>query len=340
MNSSNNFDKLSTPLMVCSNDWKIVYKNRACKKILPVPKCRNYISKYFFGKGSNTFPLENGGIERIELNIKGSYKSALCFEYFGYAVILFPVLLDYEAFEYESERFLDNGAADVLRSMVSSLNDEDIKNEDRYYRLEGVKRYVYGALENSLAYSMLCAGEKPLYPAAKLYKLIKDKILSVVMKAGYRVQIDMDSLSEFGDMFALNALTTSLVFSNMLLFCLSVSKNKTCFADVNVLGDRIRNKIYFSVANDAFVGQTNSIEDFMYGNPVEYLNVLPFECMCKEFGWSVEYKSENGGTFNAYLCFDVGIESIEEFGSDEILATNKNYVQTVSLLIEHILAAL
>ena len=340
MKLSNNFDKLSTPLMVCSSDWKIVYKNRACKNFLPVPRCSNYICKCFIDGNETLFPNKDQGVERLELEINGSFKSALCFEYFGYAIILFPVLLEYEAFEYENDGYSKTESADILRSMISALNDEEIQNEDRYHRLEDVKRYVYSSLENTLAYSVLCSGQNPLYPALQLYKLVKDKITSVVMKAGYRVQIDIDSLAEFGDMFALNAVTSSLVFSNMLMFCLSVSKNKTSFADVSMSGEIIRNKIYFRVANDAFCGQTNSIEDFLYGKPAEYLNILPFECMCKEFGWRVEYKSENDGVFNACLCFDIGVESIDSFNSEEVFAKSRDYSQSVSMLIERVLAAL
>ncbi len=340
MKLSNNFDKLSTPLMVCSSDWKIVYKNRSCKKYMPVPKCSYYISKYFLDGDSVVFPSKNGAVCRIAVDVKGSYKSAICFEYFGYAVILFSVLLDYDVFSYDRSVLTSVDSADVLRSMISALGDENIQNEDRYHRMEGVKRYVYSSLENGLACSLLCWGEKPLYPASKLYKLIKEKISSIVMKAGYRVQIDIDSLSELGDMFALNATTSSLVFSNMLLFCLSVSKNKTCFADVTFSGDMIRNKIYFSLKEDAFLSQINSIDDFMYGKPAEYLNILPFECMCKEFGWKVEYKSENDGVFNACLSFDMEAEKIDEFFSEEVLSKSRDYAQEVSMLIERAFAVI
>ncbi len=340
MNYSNNFDKLSTPLMVCSSDWKIVYKNRACKKYLPVPRCSYYISKYFLAGDSVVFPSKNGEICRIAVDVKGSYKSAICFEYFGYAVILFSVLLDYEAFNYDRSVLTSVDSADILRSMISALGDEDIQNEDRYHRMEGVKSYVYSSLENGLAYSLLCSGEKPLYPALKLYKLIKEKISSIVMKEGYRVQIDIDGLNEFGDMFALNAITSSLVFSNMLLFCLSVSRNKTCLADVTFSGDMVRNKIYFSLNDDAFLGQINSIDDFMYGKPAEYLNILPFECMCKEFGWKVEYKTENDGVFNACLSFDMKAEKIDEFSSEEVFARRKDYAQEISKLIERAFAVI
>jgi hypothetical protein len=327
-------------MMVCSSDWKIVYKNRACKKNFPVPKCNNYISKYFLSNSTNPFPDADGKIERIELDIKGSYKSVLCFEYFGYAIILFPVLLEYEAMGIQNDGYFSVESADILRSMISALSDEDIQNEDKYHRLEHVKRFVYGSLENSLAYSFLCSGDKCLYPAHKLYKLIKEKILSIAMKSGYRVQIDIEDLKLIDDLFALDLTNSSLIFCNMLLFCLSVSKNKTCFAEVSVVGQSIRNKIYFSVANDAFGNQNNTIESFIYAKPAEYLNVLPFECMCKEFGWKVEYKTENEGIFNACLCFDIGVEKIDGFCSEEMFSKNKDYAKMVCALVERALAVL
>lgn len=340
MDYSNNFDRLSTPMMVCSSDWKIVYKNRSCKKFLPVPKCGNYICKYFFDDFSVSFPVTDSGIERIELNIKGSYKSAICFEYFGYAIILFPIFLEYDVFGFDTERFFNASSADVLRSMIAVLNDEMIQNPDRYHKLECVKRYIYSYLENRLACSMLCTGEMPMYPAGMLYGLIKEKISSIVMKAGYRVQINIDGLTDCGDMFALNATNTSLVFANMLLFCLSVSENKTCYVDVSFFNGKIRNKIYFSVAENVFCEKTNSIDDFVYGKPAEYLNVLPFECMCNEFGWNVEYKIKTDGLFNASLSFDIGTESFDEFKSEDVFANGTNYVQNICAIVDRVLAAL
>ncbi len=341
MNFTSNFDKLSTPLMICSKEWKIVYKNRACKKHLPIPRCSSFINKYFLGDVSLVFPNEKSGITVVDFDIRGFYRSALCFEYRGYAVLLFSILLEYEAFCCNNERFFDSESADIMRNMFDALSDENIQNEDRYHRLEAIKRYIYGALENYLAFSLLCSKDKIVCPVERLYSLLKEKVMSIVPKAGYRIQIDIEDLSRFGEMYMADARTTSLVFANMVLFCMSVSKNKTCHTVVTMLGKTIHNKVYFSLENDGLIGKTyNGFDDFMLGKPAEYLNVLPFESMCNEFGWKIDFRVDEEEKFNACLSFDIDVDEFSEFKSPDVLSRKKDYAQTISHIVERILAVL
>ena len=89
-------DKLKFPVFVCSDEWDVLYRNTSCKKYTTSPRVNSKFDRFFFDKERTVFPGENGEITLVGCMIRDAYKTALCFEYKGYALVMFPSLLDFD----------------------------------------------------------------------------------------------------------------------------------------------------------------------------------------------------------------------------------------------------
>ena len=90
------FDKINVPMYICTDEWIVLYRNKACKKWVTSPRVNSNLSKYFLGKEKTPAPQIYGGCVLNGGFIKDVYKTALCFRYKEYVVAAFPTLLDFD----------------------------------------------------------------------------------------------------------------------------------------------------------------------------------------------------------------------------------------------------
>ena len=136
------FDKINVPIYICTDDWIILYRNKACKKMSSSPRVNAKLSKYFLEKEKTPLPDIDGGCLLVGGFIKDVYKTALCFRYKEYAVAVYPTLFDFDVMMCELGAEDNKQMADAFREVFDLVCLSKSGVEDRFSTLEKIRRYI------------------------------------------------------------------------------------------------------------------------------------------------------------------------------------------------------
>ncbi len=298
-------DKLNFPTIVCSDDWNIVYRNRACKKYTTSPRVNSKFDRCFLDKESTVFPEKNGAIDFVGCFIQDKYKTALCFEYKGYALVMFPLLLD---FDLLFANFVNQDKADFaesLRNILDALCCDFSEMYDKYSMLEKIRKYAYSVIDNYVTLSMFDTEKRVNGSVYNIYKFLCDNIVKTANKTGYKIESDFSEIEEFGTNVYTDTMYFSMIVSGILLFCLSVSSDKKCRIEAEHSLNFVRNKITFTRK----VPVNNGFKTLMELNPAEYINFIPFEELCRSLGWELHCHITEDETMNVSMWFDIDVDN-------------------------------
>ena len=320
MDFGKQLDKLNTPIYICDDNWQVIYRNKACKKYTTSPRTNSGFDRCFVDKASVLFPAKDGGFNFVLCKIKENYKTALCFEYSGFAVVMFPLMMEYEYLFGKEYEFLNNEVADCARALFDTVINNDFINTDKYGMAEKLRKYIFSSVENYVAFSAFENQSRCAYSIDQLYRFLYKRILGIIHKAGYKVEIDLSGLEFFGgEVFVDTAYFTS-VFSSLLLFCMSVSKDKKCIISAENMGSKVRNRIKLKYPKAEELRKCgDTLNEFLLFNPIDYFNVIPYEELCRSIGWKIGYNVDCSSELNLSIYFDVDIDNNTEFHSDGTL---------------------
>ncbi len=316
---SKEFDKINIPIYICSPEWKVIYRNRACKKYTPSPRLNSNISRVFVDKSDIIFPKENE-VKFVGCILNDGYKTALCFNYHWNAVLLFPVLLDYDILCSDIIRESQDSFAIELNEVFDYISSFNTENKDKFGIIEKIRNRIFASVDNYVAFTLFDSERRGGASFYNLYKFFSENIMKTFGKAGYKVETDYSGLQFFENNTYVDVVYFSTVYISILLFCLSVSYDRKCIVVGEHLGTTVRNTMKFTYKNGKLNGKENDgLKDFLQFNPIEYLNVMPFEEMCKSLGWQLGYNVSDEESFNVSVFFDIDVDSRAIFNSaDEI----------------------
>ena len=287
------------------------------------------------------FPTKECGFKFLLCKIREAYKTAICCEYSGYAVIMFPILLEYEFLFGENFEFLNIEAADCFREILDIILHNDSKLRDKYGIVEKLRKYIFSCVENYLAFSLFENQSRSVCSLSDIYNFLHKRVINIAHKAGYRIEIDFSELGMLGEGIFTDTAYFTTVFSSMLLFCLSVAENGRCIVTAENTGTKIRNKIQFSYPQSYITTlRGQSLKDFVDYYPIEYFNVMPYEEICRTLGWEISYSFNQENDFNALVCFDINIETSTVFnssGNTKPINAEEYVGKLVSLLFANLL---
>lgn len=316
MDLFNEFDKINIPMYVCSKEWIVIYRNRACKKYTNSPRVKGNFRKCFLDKENSIFPSENESAILIGCFIRDTYKTALCFEYRGYTVVMFPSLFDYDILFKESSVEENKQMTSLMRQLLDMISEKSLKDNDKYGVLEKMRNYIFSTIENYVALSMFDTDKRVIGNILQIYRFLCDNIIKLVNKNGYRVAYDISLIKDFGESIYVDTLYFSLVTAGTVLFCLSLSDDRRCSVEPNYIGGKIRNTFRFAYKLPLCFKKTeNGMKDFMPYNPLEYLSFAPLEDMCGALGWNMNYSIDPEEKLNVSVSFEVEVDNRTVFRS-------------------------
>lgn len=312
---SKEFDKINIPIYICSPEWQVIYRNRACKKYTPYPRLNSNISRVFVDKGEDIFPKEKE-VRFVGCILNNGYKTALCFNHHGNAVLLFPVLLDYDILCSDIIRESQDSFANELNEVFDYISSFNAEEKDKFGIIEKIRNRIFASVDNYVAFSLFDSERRGGASFYNLYKFFSENIMKTFRKAGYKVETDYSGLQFFENNTYVDVVYFSTVYISLLLFCLSVSYDRKCVVIAEHLGTTVRNVMKFTYKKaEINTMDGEGLKGFLEFNPIEYLNVIPFEEMCKSLGWQLGYRVSDEESFNASVFFDIDVDSRAIFNS-------------------------
>lgn len=308
------FDKINVPMYICTDEWIILYRNKACKKWVTSPRVNSNLSKYFLGKEKTPVPQIDGGCVLNGGFIKDVYKTALCFRYKEYVVAVFPSVFDFDIMMCEIGVEDNKQMADSFRAVLDLVSCSKSSFEDKYNVLEKIRRYAFSLIDNYVALSMFDTDKKVIGSFMQIYKFFEMQVGKTINKTGYRVSFDLSEIEEFGHNIYVDTTCFSMVLSSVMLFCLSLAKDKRCIVRAVQDGMNVHNYISFTY-KDKLLSSKSSI-DFGYFaalNPMEYINFLPIEQLGKALGWNMMCTFSEAEEYNCTIEFCTAIDNKSVF---------------------------
>lgn len=298
------FNKLNIPMYVCDGSWNVVFRNKACKKFVSSPRLNGSLVKYLVDGDSAEFPKKNGDIGLIGCMFKEAYKTAICFEYDGYAVVLFPAILDFDVLVNDLASVSEDRGADPLREIFDSFYNGDITEEDKFGMFEKIRRYIYSVVERYVALTSFDYNRRVHGTFGKIYSFFVSEVLNAAKKAGYRIETQLDDIDALKDSIYVDTGYFSLVLSGLLLFGLKLSCDKKCVVAPEYRGGFTRHSLRFTYKGSNKRQEGDSLKDFMADSPFEYLNVMLYDSLCRSLGWRLGYTVSNEDVLNLCIYFD------------------------------------
>lgn len=318
MDNYSGFDRLNVPMYFCDRDWKVLFRNTACKKYTKAPRVSGNMSRFFIDGENVEFPKENGGLYYVCCYMKGTYKTAVYFEYHGNAVILFSSFLEYDVLLGGVSVLPGTDVADSIRGIFDLFMYDDIALPDKFGRLEKIRNYLYSVVDNYVAFTMLRGAERVDDSFVRIFGFFRKYAVMYAGKAGYKIELDLSGLGEDGDGIYTDVMYFTLVFSNFMLFALSLAKDGKCRITCSNIGHSVRNEITVTCPSDIFDSKRgDSINDLARLSVVEYLNFLPFEELGKVLGWRFGYQVTESEEGNVHLYLDIDHSDEAVFRSPE-----------------------
>ena len=340
MDFGRQLDKINTPIYICENDWRIVYRNKACKKYTSAPRVNSSFDRCFLDKKSVVYPEKQGGFNLLYCKVNESFKTAISFEYSGYAVVMFPLMLEYEFLFGDDFKFLNKDAADCVRNLFDVIIEGDHRVRDKYGMVEKLRKYIFSSVENYVTLSLFENHGRNNCSLSDLYKFMYKRVINITHRAGYKIQMDISNTHSFGDGVFVDTAYFTTVMSSLLLFCLSVSKNGKCIVSAENMGLKVRNKIEFAYDElDSIELYGQSLESFIESNPIDYFNVLPYEELCRSLRWEIGYLVNHEKELNTTVYFDVNIDTATIFNSPGV-SKIADAESTVDNIITHLFSPL
>jgi len=328
MDFGNCFESLKVPVMICDRSWKIVTKNKACKQYLPIPRKSANIRKYivtedFFDNFEN-----QDIIDLVTLRVTGDdyfkERTAVAVHYGDYSVLLFFSAFNYDMFREYGERCFKDGAANELSQLIDLLVKTNISDYDKYGSGEKIRRYIYNVIDNYSVILSMYESEKCICRFSRFFSFVQNEFSEILKKSGFRVSFKIYDEVDAAEQLYVDIRGYALIFVNMLLFVLSVAEKRTCEVEISVFGMRVNNFFSFIPKNKIEENGIDLKNRLIYDNPLEYLNFLPFEYLCSEFGGKVDCRKQPGERFDTVMDFYVELRDEKRFSS------GAHYVPSVS----------
>ncbi len=316
MDNFSSFDKLNIPIYICDDEWKVIFRNRACKKYTNSPRLNGSLDKCFIDRSGTLFPEKNGEMFFISCFVSNTYKTALCFEYHEKAMVIFPTLLEFDLLFSDMENKRDKNTIHLLREVFDTVLCNGFEQVDKYGRLEKLRKYMLSAIENYVTLSMFDVEKRVLGSFMQIYSFFLNSIVKIANKAGCKIETDLSGIMDFGDTIYTDTMYFTSVLSGLLLFCLAVSYDKKCIVSPEHLGTSVRNMIRFTIRDEKLFGKEgDSLKELMKIFPNEYLNVIPYDELCHALCWRLHYSITDGKTMNGAIWFDIDNDNSAIFRS-------------------------
>ncbi len=299
-------NKINMPIYVCSNEWRIIFRNTACKRYTTSPRVNGDMTKRFVNGKTTAFPEVNGGISFSACIIGDSYKIAMMFEYKSNAVLIFPTMLEYDLIFGEYSSKVKKDFAKVLRNIFDLILQENAVNNDRYGVVEKLRSYYFGAIENYVAFALFDNEKRVMGDITHLYEFFCKNIIKISNKSGLKIETELSSIMEIGKNIYTDTLFFTFVLAGILLFCVELSEDRKCRVEPILLGESIRHSIKFTCKCTELYGKWGTeLKVFKDYFPIGYFNVIPYEALCSALGWRLCYDITENEEFNCTVYFDV-----------------------------------
>ena len=299
-------DKLNIPIYICEEQWRVVYRNHACRKYAKVPIVNGNLSKYFVYGDSAVFPRKPGEADFVCCKLGESYKTAVSLEFFGYAAVIFPTLFDFDLlFGDISGRVAPEYAAcmgDILKSVAVSNGT----NYDKYGTIEKLRRLFLSSIENYVALSMFDIKNRVGSSLETLYRYFDENMVKRLNRNGYRITADIKGLNGVGREIFTDTMYFTAVLANLLLFAVGISDGKDFRIEAALMGTYVKHDILFSCHPSMDIERFGTgLEGISGVDPCGYLNVYVFERLCDALGWRLYYEIGEGEDHNGRITFEI-----------------------------------
>ena len=302
-------EKMNVPVYVCSDGWKVVYRNRVSKKLMPSPRVNSDFSRIFFDKVNVSFPDDDGDAKLCGCMVKGVYKTAMLLGYRGYALIVFPTVFDFDILFMDLVKKDTAGLPKLFRETLDVLEYKNVPI-DRYGIVEKIRKYIFSSIDNYVTLAIFDTDSRVKGGLKTLYDFFGKSAVNTVNRSGYKVEVDSTELVGYEDGIYVDTAYFSMILSNLLLFCLAASADKKCVVKAEFMGLYVRNRISFKcILPEGFVCKNNAVSELMCCCPAEYMNFIPFEELCRSLYWNMEYRISSENELNVSVFFDTDIDT-------------------------------
>lgn len=314
MTNYSHFDKFGTPLMICSSDWKILYKNTNAKKYLKNPRCGVSLDRFF-----DKTDVEYDNMQRVlsgddkdslfilPLVFEDNLTRAISFTYNDCIAVLFPTFVRHQSLYIDIHGFLSEGKSDDFRKILDAFASMKLSKENVSFNAQAAKNAIYDILELMFSKSYDVMEDSDLHPVRDTFVMLKEKLSAYLSVLSYRLFIDISRLSEYSDGYA-DMKKFIPAFLNIMLFSASLSRDRACNTVVSENDGVFLCEFSFENAKVKLPSvRGNSLYDFMESAPAEYLNVLPYEVLCNKMGYDIDYRADEN-TVTLSLRFESKIK--------------------------------
>ena len=306
MNDFDFFNKINMPIYVCNEEWRVLFRNTASRRYTTSPRVNGNMTKCFVNGEDTVFPEKDGGISFVACRIGDSYKIAMLFEYKANAIIIFPMLLEYDLLFGEYTSRVKKDFAKVMRSIFDVLSAECGGNRDKYGVIEKLRSYYFGAIESYVAFALFDNEKRVLGDISRLYEFFLKNIIKVSNKTGLKIETNLSSIESVGKDIYTDTLYFTFVLAGMLLFGVELSEDRKCRIEPIFFGESIRHSIKFTCKCTELYGRSGSdLKVFKDYYPIGYFNVLPYEALCSALGWKLYYGITDDEELNCTVYFDI-----------------------------------
>ena len=311
MDNFSRFDKINIPMYICDKDWTVVFRNASCKKYTSSPR-RGVCLKGRFVDGELTaFPEDKDGMFFVSLLIKDTYKTGICFGYRGYALILFPSIIEFDILFADVMKNQGEAFAEQIRFLLDNVFSENTAEGEGCFRvIEKLRKTVYSSIESYVALAAFDSEKRVPASFMQIYGFLTEGFVRVANKAGFKVVADLSPIAELGDTVYTDTMYFSATLASLMLFCLEISYDNKCLVVPQHLGDVMRNTIKFKLRKEALGNVTGGfLCELARVYPAEYLNLLPIDQLCSALGWETVFELSDKEELNCSVKMDISIDN-------------------------------
>ncbi|MBQ6701496.1 MAG: hypothetical protein IJN17_00905 [Clostridia bacterium] len=316
MENFSKFDKINIPMYLCDADWTVVFRNLACKKYTPIPRINGNIAKCFIDKKGTRFPKTNGEAEFVSCILDDSYKTALMFEYKGYATLFFPLVFEFDLLFEDLMSGKYEGLADSARGVLDAILVSECGMTDRYGVLDKLHKYILSAVENYVAMSLFDTEKRVLGSFRQIFDFFVKNFVKTANKAGYKIETDLTGLEMFSEHIYTDTMYFTSVLSGILLFALGISSDRRCLLISEHLGTSVHTEVCFTCKNTNVFGRSgSSLGELVDVFPQNYMNIMTYDLLCPNLCWRLNYEITDEDEWNGSIWFEIDDDNSAVFRS-------------------------
>lgn len=299
-------DQLNIPIYICEPDWRVVFRNRSCKRFTSSPRVGGDLRGCFMDGEGVVFPEDSEGLRFEACEFGDRYRTAICLSYRTYAILLFPVILDFDILFGGMCKEDYSEMAESVRVVLDLVLSGGKVDGERQSGIQRMRRVCLSAIENYVALAMFDVEKRAGCTLNQLYGFFCEKLLRRGSVIGGKVKIDIDGLYGDGNQIYADTMYFSYVLLSLFLFALEISDGRDfLIAPVN-WGNSVCHSLTFTLEKPELYGKEgNGLSDFARYYPIAYLGVMSAESLCEALGWKLDYRITSKEKLNCTLCFEI-----------------------------------